>query len=146
MSHDIKIKMISFLCISGIVLCWMSCPSYGFFGGYITSPKICTFTTRVQQASNAQTDSFPQTVRKRKTVTDRTQAEVTSLIKDIIQAIIDVGPRAAPQRTLQAYIAVSRTVQDFLPTISSAKAEKFSTPLALRKLFERMGATYIKLV
>jgi Predicted unusual protein kinase len=87
---------------------------------------------------------------------DRTQAEVQSLLQDILKAIIEAGPRAGPARTLQAYQAFTRTLQDFIPlpppplATSSSSAtvsavETFSLPLALRKLFERMGATYIKL-
>ena len=116
---------------------------------------------------NSNSNGNPSTTRKpKKTVADRTQAETNSLIRDIIQAAIEAGPRAGPVRTMQAYSALIRTVQDFLPTpiisntnpspfggtrkssqssSSSKVPETFSTPLALRKLFERMGATYTKL-
>ena len=96
--------------------------------------------------------------RRKKTVRDRTQAEATSLIRDIVQAAIEAGPRAAPARTLQAYIALTTTIRDFLPIpetntslfglgrpVPFRQPEEFSAPKALRKLFERMGATYIKL-
>lgn len=53
---------------------------------------------------------------------------------------------AAPSRTIQAYIAISRTLQDFSPIQRPGRTpEEFSAPVALRKLFERLGATYIKL-
>ena len=53
---------------------------------------------------------------------------------------------AAPSRTIQAYIAISRTLQDFSPIQRPGRTpEEFSGPVALRKLFERLGATYIKL-
>jgi len=84
----------------------------------------------------------------KKSVSDRTQAETTSLIRDIVQAAVEAGPRAGPVRTMQAYSAVVRTVQDFMPSsspFSTRQQETFSAPVALRKLFERMGATYIKL-
>ena len=80
----------------------------------------------------------------KKSVADRSQAETRLLIEDILKAAIEAGPRAGPARTIQAYRAVTRTIQDFLPQ-PSRSAEQFSTPVALRKLFERMGATYIKL-
>lgn len=109
--------------------------------------------------------SSPSPRRPKKSVADRTQAETTALIRDIIQAAIEAGPRAGPARTMQAYSALVRTVQDFLPASAGvprspffgtfgrstngmnqrSEPETFSTPLALRKLFERMGATYIKL-
>ena len=65
----------------------------------------------------------------------------------MIRAAYDAGPRAAPSRTLQAYVAVSRTLQDFSPVQlrPGKSAEEFSGPVALRKLFERLGATYVKL-
>lgn len=86
----------------------------------------------------------------KKSIRDRTQAEAQSLIRDITKAAIDAGPRAGPARTFQAYVAITRTIQDFLPVPSSPgqtnkEPETFSAPVALRKLFERMGATYIKL-
>jgi aarF domain-containing kinase len=86
--------------------------------------------------------------RPKRTIRDRSTEETVALLRDIAQAAFDAGPRAAPSRTLQAYIAISRTVQDFSPfqpLISGQKAENFSAPVALRKLFERLGATYVKL-
>lgn len=68
-------------------------------------------------------------------------------MRDIVKAAYDAGPRAAPSRTLQAYVAISRTLQDFSPIQlrPGRTAEEFSAPVALRKLFERLGATYVKL-
>jgi len=82
--------------------------------------------------------------KKKKSIQDRSQAETLSLIQDIVQAAVEAGPRAAPTRTLQAYLAFSRTVADFVPS-GKTKAETFSAPVALRKVFERMGVTYVKL-
>jgi aarF domain-containing kinase len=106
-----------------------------------------------QISSTTSSSTTNPTRRAKKTVADRTQAETTSLIRDIIQASIEAGPRAGPARTIQAYSALMRTVQDFMPVssaspfgvISRNEPETFTAPLALRKLFERMGATYIKL-
>ncbi|KAL7467785.1 hypothetical protein ACHAXS_008025 [Conticribra weissflogii] len=84
--------------------------------------------------------------RKKRSVQDRSTQEAISLIRDITQAALDAGPRAAPSRTLQAYLAISRTLQDFSPIqLDGGRPEQFSAPVALRKLFERLGATYIKL-
>jgi len=83
--------------------------------------------------------------RPKKTVQDRTQEETLSLIRDIVEAAVDAGPRAGPARTLQAYLAITRTISDFLPQVGRPTPETFSAPVALRKLFERLGATYIKL-
>ena len=77
----------------------------------------------------------------RKSLQDRTQQETVSLIRDVFQAALEAGPRAGPARTWQAYMAITTTIADFLPP----KTESFSAPVALRKLFERLGATYIKL-
>lgn len=82
--------------------------------------------------------------RPKRTLRDRSSQEAVSLLRDIVQAAYDAGPRAAPSRTLQAYVAVSRTLQDFVPR-PGRQAEEFSAPVALRKLFERLGATYVKL-
>jgi aarF domain-containing kinase len=98
-------------------------------------------STRSSTSTSAATSS-----RAKKSVRDRTNEEAVSLIRDIVQAAFDAGPRAAPSRTLQAYIAISRTLQDFSPIQRPGRqAEQFSAPVALRKLFERLGATYIKL-
>ena len=84
------------------------------------------------------------TRRPKKTLQDRTEEETRSLIQDLVQAAVEAGPRAGPARTLEAYFAVSKTIQDFLPQPGKTP-EPFSAPVALRKLFERLGATYIKL-
>jgi len=84
--------------------------------------------------------------RKPKTLRDRTPEEGRELIRDIIQTAVDAGPRAGPRRTLQAYLAVSQTLREFLPRPGqSTSAAEFSVPKALRTLFEKLGATYIKL-
>lgn len=82
----------------------------------------------------------------KRTLRDRSSDEALSLLRDIVRAAYDAGPRAAPSRTLQAYVAISRTLQDFSPIQRPGRTpEEFSYPVALRKLFERLGATYVKL-
>jgi aarF domain-containing kinase len=105
----------------------------------LSSSRSSTSTTTSNNSSSRATG-------KKRSVRDRSSQEAVSLIRDIVQAAFDAGPRAAPSRTLQAYIAISRTLQDFSPLQRPGKqAEEFSAPVALRKLFERLGATYIKL-
>ena len=107
--------------------------------------------TRQQQQSTALPMSTPSdgtsgrnNRRPKKTVGDRTQAEARALIEDIIKTALDAGPQAAPARTFQAYRAISGTLREFLPR-PGRQAQPFSVPKALRVLFEKLGATYIKL-
>jgi aarF domain-containing kinase len=79
--------------------------------------------------------------RKPKTVADRTPQEVADLLRDILQATADAGVQAGPRRTFQAYQALTQTARDFLPRLGT----EVSLPAVLRTLFERMGATYVKL-
>lgn len=94
-------------------------------------------------ASSSSSQTKPRPPKKR-TLQDRTPEEATNLLRDIIRAAYDAGPRAAPARTFQAYIAIAQTVRDFSPILQNAP-EKFTFPVAIRKLFERLGATYVKL-
>jgi aarF domain-containing kinase len=80
----------------------------------------------------------------KKTFADRTQEEAISLIRDLIQAAVDAGPRAGPARTFQAYMAFDQTFREFLP-LPGRKAQTFSAPKVIRTLFEKLGATYVKL-
>lgn len=64
------------------------------------------------------------------------------MLQDILRAAIDAGPRAGPARTLQAYRAITDTTREFLPKLITRQV---SAPVILRTLFERMGATYVKL-
>lgn len=87
--------------------------------------------------------SSSQTAKKKKSINDRTQAETIEFINDLTKASLEVGS-AAPKRTFQAYAAVLSTIRDFSP-IRVGTTESFSLPKVLRTLFERLGATYIKL-
>jgi len=80
---------------------------------------------------------------RKKSVRDRTNEEAISLVRDIVQAAVDAGPQAGPRRTLEAYRAFASTMQEFLPLLS--RQGDVSTPAVVRTLFERLGATYIKL-
>ncbi|KAG7359788.1 ABC1 family-domain containing protein [Nitzschia inconspicua] len=98
------------------------------------------------RASSATTTSSNsrQRIQKKKTFADRTQEETNELIQDIIQAAIDAGPQAGPARTFQAYMAFSDTFREFMPRIGRP-APVLSVPKVVRTLFEKLGATYIKL-
>jgi hypothetical protein len=92
--------------------------------------------------------SVSSRTRRRKTVADRTQEEAISLMRDVVRAAVEAGPRAGPQRTLQAYRAFATTMREYLPQIMTARStqelnQKF--PQILRTLMERMGSTYVKL-
>lgn len=100
--------------------------------------------TRRQAFSSNGLDSSPTTSRRRKTLQDRSPQEAVSLVHDVIKAAVDAGPRAGPARTLQAYRAFATTAQEFLPKILSQPSD-VPLPAILRTLFERMGATYVKL-
>lgn len=82
--------------------------------------------------------------RPKKTVQDRTQAEAVSLIQDVIQAAVEAGPQAGPARSFQAFTAFRDTFREFLPLPGRTTSE-VSVPKVLRTLFEKLGATYIKL-
>ncbi|KAG7353611.1 ABC1 family-domain containing protein [Nitzschia inconspicua] len=98
------------------------------------------------RASSATTTSSNsrQRIQKKKTFADRTQEETNELIQDIIQAAIDAGPQAGPARTFEAYMAFSDTFREFMPRVGRP-APVLSVPKVVRTLFEKLGATYIKL-
>jgi len=104
-------------------------------------------TLKMQPIAMSTSSTTSTTTRTpKRTLQDRSSEEAVSLLRDIVQAAYEAGPRAAPSRTIQAYVAITRTLQDFSPIQRPGRtAEEFSAPVALRKLFERLGATYIKL-
>lgn len=126
--------------------------NYAFTEAYLSHGVVTPFRQSMYSQSyqsrtilKSSTENTRQsTKRPKKSVQDRTQEEALSLIRDMVQAAVESGPRAGPARTFQAYMAITRTIQDFSP-LRGNQAEQFSAPVALRKLFERLGATYIKL-
>jgi len=135
----------------------------------ITPQALSRTNSRIQNTkvwSSSPSDSSSSSPRgRKKNISDRTREETAELIRDLFQATVDAGPQAGVARSLQAYRALSTTIEDFLPLPTppatpfgtfpnpfvrnkrrtSTEPEKFSAPVALRKFFERMGATYIKL-
>jgi len=114
----------------------------------VTQPS-CGYTrqqfsrTRLNMVSTFETT---RPARRKKTLSDRTQEEFRDLVKEIVELTVEAGPRAGIQRSIQAYFALRNTILDFLPLKpDGSRGEPFSAPVALRKLFERLGATYIKL-
>uniref|UniRef100_A0A7S1FJU8 Protein kinase domain-containing protein n=2 Tax=Corethron hystrix TaxID=216773 RepID=A0A7S1FJU8_9STRA len=107
------------------------------------------------------TDSPSNTRSERNSAPRRSQQEFRSLLQDILAISADAGPQATVRRSIQAYAALRDTVRDFAPApiaplldgpfglLRSGNyrraPEKFSAPVALRKLFEKLGATYVKL-
>jgi aarF domain-containing kinase len=88
--------------------------------------------------------------KRKKSIQDRTQAEFIDLAQDIVKTIVEAGPQAGPTRTFQAYLAVTNTLREFLliprPGLTTrSTSPEISIPRVLRSLFERLGATYIKL-
>lgn len=127
--------------VSILLLAWES-PASAFspYRGSNRPPE-----TRHPAFSGSNFDSDKgSTKRRKKSVSDRTPQEAVKLIQDIIKAAVEAGPRAGPARTLQAYRAFQTTAQEFLPKLLS-QPTSVTFPVVLRTLFERMGATYIKL-
>lgn len=107
-----------------------------------TASALASSTSSSSSSSSTRDVQQPRNNKKRKSIQDRTQAEFVDLTQDIIKTIVEAGPRAGPTRTFQAYLAVTNTLREFLrPGMTTT----FSIPQALRALFERLGATYIKL-
>jgi aarF domain-containing kinase len=104
-----------------------------------------TYLSMSTTSASKPKSSTTRTAKPKKTFADRTQAETQALIEDLLKAVVEAGPRAGPARTIQAYKAITSTIKDFIPRANRREPETFSAPVALRKLFERMGATYIKL-
>jgi aarF domain-containing kinase len=114
--------------------------------------KSCSISTGASLSAVGTSDSSSQTSqqqrgRKKKTLQDRSQQETISLIQDVMQAVAEAGPRAGPRRTFQAQRAFFETAREFLPQLLSSPPKETQTlaPKVMRTLFERLGATYIKL-
>lgn len=132
--------------LSALLAACSSSSAFSFLSPNPTQPQWRATTSIASTASTGTSAATSTARRPKRTLRDRSSQEAVSLVRDIVQAAYDAGPSAAPFRTVQAYVAVSRTLQDFSPIQRPGRvAEEFSAPVALRKLFERLGATYIKL-
>lgn len=107
------------------------------------SPSVAPSRRRSSNTSQSRSTANSKR-RTTRTVADRTQEETANLIRDIVQAAVDAGPQAGPLRTLEAYRAVTGTIREFYP-LPGRPANAFSVPKAVRTLFEKLGATYVKL-
>lgn len=82
----------------------------------------------------------------KKSIRDRTPQEWQRLVQSMVQAVVEAGPRAGPVRTLQGVRALQATLEEYLPNPRNQfRPAPFEPAKALRQLFERLGATYIKL-
>jgi len=131
------------------LLCWT--PNFGadaFLPRLPVSTSIYTASVHnplhMVSSSTTAAPSSPRNRRKPKQLSDRTPEEFRSLVQDLIETAIDAGPRAGPARTLQAYRAAAMTAREFLPR-PGQPMNTVSVPKVLRSLFEKMGATYVKL-
>jgi len=120
-------------------------------------------TSTVRPAASTATTSGTTASKKSRRSTRRTRQEFVDLLRDVAATSSDAGPAAAVRRSLQAYAALRSTVRDFAPAglaplldgpfgvlrppgaAADRAPEEFSAPVALRKMFERLGATYVKL-
>eukprot|EP00891_Asterochloris_glomerata_P001329 jgi/Astpho2/1329/e_gw1.00024.15.1_t len=71
----------------------------------------------------------------------RRSAQLRDLVQDIASTAAQSGPRGL-FRGLQVADAVSRITREYLRSVVTGNPE--AAPTVLRKLFERLGATYIK--
>ena len=117
------------------------CISYPFGRSSVTALASTPFSAPGGSKGNGDENSR----KPKKSVRDRTQEEAISLIRDIIQAAVDAGPQAGPVRTFQAYRAFTETIREFVPRFGQPNPPAFSAPKAIRTLFEKLGATYVKL-
>ena len=108
-------------------------------------PTASTSLSMAFSTSSRSTDNNRN--RRKKSLADRSRQEAVDLIRDILKAAVEAGPRAGPARTLEAYRAVAQTAQEFLPKLLTSNSRSVSSmfPVIIRTLFERMGITYIKL-
>jgi len=73
--------------------------------------------------------------------------EFRSLLSDCIKLAADTGVKVGIKRTIQLISASTKLTSDFInkPEMFLTKDNTPSLPKILRKLFEELGATYIKL-
>lgn len=73
--------------------------------------------------------------------------EFRSLLKDCVKLAADTGVKIGIKRTIQLVSATTKLTSDFInkPELFLTKDNQPSLPKILRKLFEELGATYIKL-
>eukprot|EP01041_Mallomonas_annulata_P003092 gene3092-6066_t len=82
-----------------------------------------------------------------KTVFGYKTEDIRSLLTDVGNVIKNTGVRPGFARTVQATKAVTKLLQEYASTPTSFQTVdgKLSAPRILKKLFEELGATYVKL-
>ena len=100
-------------------------------------PKISSFTS-TSQSSN---------IRLLATTKTTNFESIQSLLSEVIQILSSTGIRSGIFRTVQATRVVSKLLKEYLSKPSEFQNEKgqLFTPRVIKKLFEGLGATYIKL-
>jgi aarF domain-containing kinase len=101
-------------------------------------------TSRFQISSSSKTTFFDQF---QNLFTDTsTQKEMTSLLKDIKDIIQTTGLRSGIHRAQQGARAITDLSLEYIRNpIAFQNGSSLNAPVVLRKLFEKLGATYIKL-
>jgi aarF domain-containing kinase len=75
------------------------------------------------------------------------RGSIETLLSEVLDIIFSTGISVGASRSFQVMQAVNRISREFIsnPSIYLDESNKFSAPKALRRIFEELGATYIKL-
>ena len=97
----------------------------------------------------ASTSSSSSTTTSSTSLNSKRIQDFTKLLTEITQLIINTGPKIGIIRTTQLIQASLKLTKDFIDNPSkyttSTNSNTPSIPKILRRLFEELGATYIKL-
>uniref|UniRef100_A0A2P2KPK4 Uncharacterized protein MANES_07G142100 n=1 Tax=Rhizophora mucronata TaxID=61149 RepID=A0A2P2KPK4_RHIMU len=157
----------------GISASTLACTSWSWRGGRISFLNPCPYCLQLHQppavANMRWTSNLNRRLPKVLGISARYYAQardrfssrledsienLPKLVEDIVQTSIDTGPRGALRlvQGIQAFVGVGR---EWLADVSKTRSSPIElstqmqsgllSPLYLRRLFERMGATYIKL-
>ena len=133
-----------------------SSSSNGFHGG-INPRRYAHWGTTTSLLSMTPTSSAPRMRRQRMTSTNTntssnaqryiTISDIQALLKDVVSVALNTGLEASVVRTFKASKAIASITQDFMrePATFYDDKGKLSPPKFLKALFEKLGATYIKL-
>lgn len=110
----------------------------------LMSPIVHSFVRRATAFQRQSTHRFQTNLRD---LNLKKLDEFRSLLKDCIKLAADTGVKVGVMRTIQLVSASTKLTSDFVnnPELFLTKDNKPSLPKILRKLFEELGATYIKL-
>ena len=77
--------------------------------------------------------------------TETSRKKLQSLVKDLIEISNSNGARSSIRRTLQATIAIQQLSLELVGDIVDSSRPGVTPPIILRRLFEKLGSTYVKL-